>query len=70
MITNRSRGDLRKRRIHEKRKHCFFGGLSFYSNSFCITGFPFREYFPPYGLLQGIVPDEYTRLSVETCPET
>ena len=39
---------------------CFFWGLSFYSNSFRITGFPFREYFPPYGLLQGIVPDEYT----------
>ena len=46
---------------------CFFWGLSFYSNSFRITGFPFREYFPPYGLLQGIVPDEYTGLSVETC---
>ena len=43
---------------------CFFWGLSFYSNSFRITGFPFREYFPPYGLLQGIVPDEYTYTAV------
>ena len=43
---------------------CFFWGLSFYSNSFRITGFPFREYFPPYGLLQGIVPDDGLRAPI------
>ena len=42
---------------------CFFWGLSFYSNYFCITGFPFTTYFQLYRPLQGIAPDEYTRLS-------